>query len=114
MAKRSTQMARPNFKAAITKRQMYAGEKAAQKWGVTRRIAYGVLTRSAAQLLAGMDDKVGELWLDEIENISKYLEWRKHETELLKTAQARLFAVLQAAFPEPEAKGGDAPPTRPS
>jgi hypothetical protein len=63
-----------NFKAAITEQELLDGEKAAQKWGVTRRIAYTTLARSADQILAGMNEETAEALLDAANNIGKNLK----------------------------------------
>jgi len=67
------------FEAAITDDQMYRGEKVAQSWGVTSRIALVVLTRSSSEF-----KDIGDL------------KWRERETELLKSAQARMLVVLES------------------
>lgn len=101
MAKRdrSTHTLRPSFEAAITKQECHEGEKKAQAFGLVRREAYAVLTRSAAQLLKGMDGEIAEALVEVAENIDSYLKWREHETELLQAAYARVLAVLLYNYP---------------
>jgi hypothetical protein len=80
----------PRFGPAITSEQMYNGERSAHAWGATRRTAHALLTRSSDDLLGTCADP--DLLLD----LQRYLEWRDAETELLKTARARLLSVLLA------------------
>ncbi len=83
------------FLAAITKDQMYKDEEAAQNWGVTRRVSMAALTRSSSDL-EDLSAPAAEGMMEALENLSEYLEWREHETERLKAAQARMVMAIQA------------------
>jgi len=86
------------FAAAITADEMHRGERAAQSYGVTRRIAYAALARSYQQLLDGLrsgGEATAEAALEHLDDLVNYLEWRKYETEMLEGAQARMMFVLQ-------------------
>lgn len=83
------------FSTAMTKDQMYKSEEAAESWGETRRCAYAVLTRSSSDL-EDLSAEAVEGFMDVLENLAKYLDWRKTETELLKAAEARMLLVLEA------------------
>ena len=82
------------FSAAITKDEMYKGEEAAQAWGITRRCAYAMLTRNSSGL-EDMNAKAAEGMMEALENLSEYLKWREHETELLEAALARMLVAIQ-------------------
>ena len=49
------------FKAALTDKGACAVENAVESWGVTRRIAYALLTRSSQQLVKGLREGGDEL-----------------------------------------------------
>ena len=83
------------FSAAITKDEMYQGEKAAQNWGPTRRLAMAALTRSSSDL-EDLSAPAAEGIMEAAENLSKYLKWREHEAEMLEAALARMLVVIQA------------------
>jgi len=83
------------FDAALTKDELLNGEEAAESWGVTRRCALITLTRGSVQQLEDMDAETAEALLGAVECVTEYLKWREHDTELLKTAQARMLMVLQ-------------------
>ena len=86
-----------SFKAALTIEQMRKGETNAQSWGVTRRLALSVLTRSSKQLIDGLQSEgegLAEAMMDQLEDLIKFMDWRKKETDMLEAAQARLIFVL--------------------
>jgi len=82
------------FSAAITKEEMYQGEKVTQNWGITRRLAMAALTRSSSDL-EDLSAPAAEGMMEALESLSKYLKWREHETEMLEAAQARMIVVIQ-------------------
>lgn len=82
--------------AAIIQDELLNGEQAAESWSVTRRLALITLTKGSAQQLADMDAEMAEALIEVVEHVTDYLKWRERETDLLKTAQARMLAVLQA------------------
>lgn len=93
------------FEAAISDAQMYEGERTARSWDVTRRLAYATLTRSAAQLRAGVRDEAAAMeFLKLTDQITAFLKWRTCETKLLVAARARILAVCGAEHGEKTAK----------
>jgi hypothetical protein len=86
--------------ATITHEQLRVGENVAVTWGVTRRCANAILTRTGPELFKDAKDPgQAEAFLDVAKSIAKYMEWRKTETELLEAARARLILVLSKAYP---------------
>ena len=83
------------FNAALTKDELFNGEKAAESWRVTRRCALITLTRGSAQQLEFMDAETADALIGALDSLSEYLKWRERDTELLKAAQARMLMVLQ-------------------
>ena len=85
------------FAAALTPEQVLQGERVAQHWDPTRRIAMEILTFSSEELrekLAASGAEPPEGLLKSLENLQAYLAWRESETELLEAARDRLIAVL--------------------
>lgn len=87
------------FSAVLTSAQVDAGEKTSQENGVHRRVALIVLTKGSAELVK-MAKSDADTTMDMYENITKYIEWRKIETDLLETAATRLLWALGEAHPE--------------
>ena len=82
------------FSAAITKDEMYQGEKVTQNWGITRRLAMAALTRSSSDF-ENLSAPAAEGMMEALESLSNYLKWREHETELLEAALARMLVAIQ-------------------
>jgi hypothetical protein len=89
-----TQTKHLQFDAAITDEQVPRLDAAAISFAPVRRGVYAVMSRSSAQLREGMTEDSAEAFLKLAESISEYLDFRKAETEMLESAQARLLAVL--------------------
>lgn len=87
------------FDPALTLEQVQEGERKAQEWGVTRRLAMLSLTKSADELRKSLaDEETAVAFLEVAEGISAYLDWRKAESELLEAAHARVLGALSSVY----------------
>lgn len=94
------------FDPILTSEQINQAERAAQSFGVTRRCAFASMTRTCEQM-ERMDEEAGGVFIDLVEKIDNYLEWREAETEILAAARARILYALSKAFPEQEVPNHD-------
>jgi hypothetical protein len=100
MAKKSvTATTYPEFKAALTVEQQQGIERLSVGFGVNRRIATSLMTRSRKQLIAGGDgtppDEQFEALILIEQQISNYIDHLNDMQEMAKAAQARVFATMQ-------------------
>lgn len=86
------------FGAAITDAQREAIEETAHGFGISRRIALAVLSRSKAQLVgpAKENDAFGEASVHMLEAANEYVDHLKAMLDLAQTAQARMQIVCSA------------------
>jgi hypothetical protein len=108
-----------DFPAAFDKPTSKRMERNAQKHttqaAIYRRIALALMTRSSVELRASVaqDLETAETFLSTAEVLRGAIEWHEAEIKLLRTVEARIFAVLSDTYPEeveeeqPKAKARD-------
>ena len=84
------------YDAAFTFDEVETGVRNAKDGEPIRRRALLALTQSSDQLLATCkeDQASAEAMLDLVEDLNRYLEWRKTDTEMLEAVRARIASVL--------------------
>ncbi|MEA1050482.1 hypothetical protein U5801_11770 [Lamprobacter modestohalophilus] len=91
------------FEAELTDAQLEKGESVRRGWHAVHKLSLAVLTRDSDQLLDAVNDEErAEAFLQLLEHLKDYIDWRRHESDLLASAFARLAIVLQHCPMMPE------------
>ncbi len=87
-----------DFTALITPKQADELESIAQeRWGVDRRVALAILTRSKAELVAGITtDEAADAMLGTLDNLRDLGQQLKNQAEYVRHAEVRLLCALSA------------------
>ncbi len=95
--KRKQKETYPDFPAAITERNIDAIEKAAQSFGVNRRMLLITLARGREELIKGAGDQkpeeIGEIICDLLGMAKEYNKHLDAMKDMVKRASARLIAA---------------------
>lgn len=101
---KAAKVGRLEFDAALTDDQRREMEKAfhADAYGVTRRLALVLLTRSKEQILGGLraSDEACEAFTNELERLDDYIVHLGAIRETMMAAQARLVVALKTVSSE--------------
>jgi len=83
----------------------FMNELAKGNGGIARRVALAMLNKSSDELYKlSLDEETSEAFLENIEAITNYLSLMESHIEMVRSGQARIFAMLQFHFEDATAQ----------
>jgi len=104
------QMATKDFGAAITEEQadQFEANAVSPAWAFVRRVALGMLTKTKAELVAGIGPDSWQGLMEAGSEIDTLADFLQTQADTVRTAHSRLMIALASAAKKAEAAAGGA------